>query len=160
MKRSLADALLPLALIAGSIAASGAALAQPAPPQCNDFIKLRDTAQEKAGLIRAATSRKADRKEVCTLVQRFAVAEEAVVNFLEKNKTWCGVPEQAIKGAKAQHEQTLKFRTMACTEAPQAKPREPTLSDAIAQPSLDTAGNTKTGGGTLDSLNGNPLAGK
>jgi hypothetical protein len=34
----------------------------------------------------------------------------------------------------------------------------PTLSDAIGTPSVDTAGNTKTGRGTLDTLNGNPLA--
>jgi len=158
MKRSLATALMPLAIIAGSIAASGAALAQSAAPQCNDFIKLRDSAQEKALTVRAATTRHADRKEICTLVQRFATAEEAVVKFLESNKTWCNIPDQAIKGAKAGHEQTLKFRTMACTEAPQAKPKEPTLSDAIAQPSMDTSGNTKTGAGTFDSLNGNPLA--
>jgi hypothetical protein len=79
------------------------------------------------------------------------------VKFLEDNKTWCGIPEQAIKTAKDNHERTLKFRTAACTEAP-VKPRAPSLSDAIGTPSVDTGNNTKTGRGTLDSLNGNPLA--
>ncbi len=161
MKRSLATALVPLVVIAVSIAAStasGTASAQSGPPQCGDFLRLRNVAQETAAAVRKATEHKADRKAVCTLVQHFATAEEAVVKFLENNKTWCGVPEQAIKAAKAGHEQTLKFRKMACAEAPVAKPRQPTLSDVISQPSVDTGGNTSTGRGTLDSLTGNPLA--
>jgi hypothetical protein len=92
------------------------------------------------------------------LVQRFYAAEGAILKFLEDNKTWCGIPPEAITQAKAGHENTLKIRTAACTEAPAAKPRQPSLSDAIGTPSVDNASNTKTGRGTLDSLNGNPLA--
>jgi len=139
------------------IAASNAASAQ-APAQCNAFIPLRDDAQQKAAAVRTATEHKAERKEVCALVTRFATAEAAVVKFLEANKTWCGIPDEAVKAAKTGHERTLKFRTMACTEAPAAQPRAPTLSDAIGTPSVDSAANTKTGRGTLDSLSGNPLA--
>jgi hypothetical protein len=133
-------------------------LAQPSPPQCNAFPQLRTDAQEKALAIRTAVAHKAERKDICALVQRFYAAESAVVKFLEDNKTWCGIPAEAIKAAKDNHEHTLKFRTAACTEAPAAKPRPPSLSDAIGTPSVDTGNNTKTGRGTLDSLNGNPLA--
>ena len=101
--------------------------------------------------------KKADRKEICTLMTSYYAAEDSVVKFLEQNKTWCGIPDQAITNAKATHEHTLKFRTAACTEAPAAKPRAPSLSDSINTLSVDSAGNTKTGRGTLDSLNGNPL---
>ncbi len=88
---------------------------------------------------------------------RFSTAEAAALKFLEVNATWCGVPAEAIKSAKAAHEKTLKFRTVVCTEAP--KPHVPTLSDALGTPELDTAKNTKTGtGGTFDTLTGNPLA--
>jgi hypothetical protein len=152
MKWGLAAALVVLTTATGF----HAALAQSGPPQCNAFGGLKTDAEQKAMAIRTAMEHKADRKEICTLVQRFAAAEETVVKFLERNKSWCGVPEQAITAAKANHEHTLKFRTAACTEA--VKPRQPTLSDAIGTPSVDTAGNTKTGRGTLDSLNGNPLA--
>ena len=156
MKRSLTAALFPLAMIAASITACGGAWAQSAPAQCNDFIRLRNEAQQRAlALRKATTSHKADRKEVCTLITRFSAAEENVLKFLVKNQTWCGIPEVAIKGAKTNHEQTLKFRKMACAEAP--KPKEPTLSDLIGQPSVDTGSNTHTGRGTLDSLSGNPL---
>jgi hypothetical protein len=115
-------------------------------------------AEQKALALRTAMEHKSERKEICTLVQHFYAAEETVVKFLETNKTWCGIPEQAITQAKTNHEHTLKFRTAACTEASVAKPRAPSLSDAIDTPSVDTGGNTKTGQGTLDSLNGNPLA--
>ncbi|MGD0024778.1 MAG: hypothetical protein ABSC37_09160 [Xanthobacteraceae bacterium] len=146
--------VLALALGVG-VAGSRTASAQMA-PQCNDFLKLRDDAQKKGNAIGAAEKRKADRKEVCTLVQSFATAEGAALKFLEDNKTWCGVPDQAISGAKTNHEKTLKFRTAVCSDAPQ--PRVPTLSDAIGTPSVDTAKNTKTGHGTFDTLTGNPLA--
>ena len=153
MKSSRAILLAAFAIIAASNAASAQA-----PSQCNAFIPLRDDAQQKAAAVRAATEHKAERKEVCALVTRFATAEAAVVKFLEANKTWCGIPDEAVKAAKTGHERTLKFRTVACSEAPAAQPKAPTLSDAIATPSVDSATNTKTGRGTLDTLSGNPLA--
>lgn len=154
MKRSLALALAFIAAAAGFHAAH----AQAPQTQCNDFVKLRTDAQQKALAIRTAGERKADRKEMCTLITRFAEAEAGVVKFLQANKTWCGIPEEAIKAAKTNHERTLKFRTAACAEAPAAQPRQPTLSDFIGTQSVDTGANTKTGRGTFDSLSGNPLA--
>jgi hypothetical protein len=139
-------------------ATCGAAWAQSAPPQCTAFVQLRNDAQEKASAVRTAIDKKVERKEVCSLVQRFYAAEGTVVKFLEDNKTWCNIPDQAITAAKQNHERSLKFRTAACTDAPVVKPRPPSLSDAITTPSVDTGENTKTGRGTLDSLTGNPLA--
>lgn len=128
------------------------------PAQCNAFAGLKTDAEQKALAVRAALAKKAERPEICTLVTRFFTSEETVIKFLEKNKATCGIPDQAITGAKANHENTLKFRTAACAE--EAKPRPPSLSDAINTPSVDTARNTKTGRGTLDTLNGNPLDNK
>ena len=154
MKGSFAMALAVLAVAAACEAAS----AQPAPVQCNAFGQLRTDAEQKAAVVRASIEHKAERKDVCAAVQRFYAAEGSVLKFLEDNRTWCGIPEQAIKTAKEGHERTLKFRTAACAEAPVAKTRPPSLSDAIGTPSVDNGTNTKTGRGTLDSLNGNPLA--
>jgi len=153
MKRSLALALAVAFLLVG-----GRMAAAQSPAQCNDFLKLRADAEQKGMALRKASERKADRKEICTLVTGFYGAESAVVKFLETNKTWCGIPDEAIKQAKIGHERTGKFRTAACSDAPVAQPKQPTLSDAIGTPSVDSAKNTKTGRGTLDSLNGNPLA--
>jgi hypothetical protein len=126
------------------------------PPECAQFGKLREEAQQKATLVKAATQNKGDRKGMCTAITRFAAAEATALKFLQDNQVWCGIPAQAITGAKAAHEQTIKFQTMVCTEAP--KPKAPTLSDTIGTPSVDTGKNTKTGEGTFDTLTGNPLA--
>ena len=176
MKRSLAAALALIAFAVGSNSApaqqnvwgpppnpSQNSFGQPAAPamppaQCNAFMGLKSEAEQKALAVRGALAKKADRPEICTLATRFFASEETVVKFLEKNKTTCGIPDQAIAAAKANHENTLKFKTAACAEPP--KPRPPSLSDAINTPSVDTAGNTKTGRGTLDTLNGNALDNK
>jgi hypothetical protein len=144
--------------LAFGIAGSAAASAQGMPQLCQGFFKLRDDAQQKGLAIGAAQKRHADRKEVCTLVQRYAVAEGAALKFLEANKTWCGVPDQALASSRTSHEQTLKFRTVVCSEDAQPHPKAPTLSEAISGPPVDTAKNTKTGRGTFDTLTGNPLA--
>jgi hypothetical protein len=154
MRLSVAAALAVFAIGAAMDTAS----AQSTPVQCNAFMQLRDEAQKKALAVRTAVEHKVERKEICDLVTRYYAAENLVVKFLEDNKTWCGIPQEAIQAAKGNHEHTAKFRTAACTEAPAAKPKVPTLSDAINTPSVDTGANTKTGRGTLDSLNGNPLA--
>jgi hypothetical protein len=126
--------------------------------QCDQFPKLNEEAQKRGGAVQAALKAKADRKQICNLMTTFVTSEAAVIKFLEDNKTWCGVPEQAITMSKANHEKSMKFRTAACTEEVAAKPRVPTLSDAIKTPSVDSATNTKTGRGTFDTLTGNPLS--
>ncbi len=139
----------------GMRTASAQTVTSPSP--CDGFVPLRNDAQKKGLAIGVAQKRHADRKQLCTLVSRFSVAEGAAVNFLEKNKAWCGIPDQAVAEAEANHQKTLKFRQVVCTAGPQ--PHVPTLSDAIGTPELDTAKNTKTGkGGTFDTLTGNPLA--
>lgn len=147
-----------LALIVSIVAIdSASAQMTQGPSPCEGFIPLRNDAQQKGLAIAAAEKRHATPKELCTLVSRFAVAEGAALKFLETNKTWCGIPEAAVSGAKANHQKTLKFRDMACNATAQV--HVPTLSDAIGTPALDTSKNTKTGaGGTFDTLTGNPLA--
>jgi hypothetical protein len=152
MKRGLAVALALFAIGAGS----HAALAQE-PPQCAQFTALSTDARTKAATVQAAMQKKSDRKEVCTLLQTFVAAESKVIKFLVDNETACQVPEQAITTSKTNHEKSLKFRDMACSDAgPHVK--APSLSDAIKTPTVDSATNTKTGRGTFDTLTGNPLA--
>jgi len=127
------------------------------PSQCAQFPVLSQATQIKANAVSAAMKAKADRKDICRLMTAFVAAEDKVVKFLIANKTWCGVPDQAVAVAKTSHEHSVKFRDAACTEAP--APKAPTLSDAIKTAPVDSAGNTKAGRfGTFDTLTGNPLA--
>jgi hypothetical protein len=128
----------------------------PAPSPCDGFVPLREDAQKKGAAIGAAQKSHVDRQEMCKLITVFSAAEGKAVQFLEKNKTWCGVPDQVINSQKQSHAKTEHFREVVCAPAPQ--PKVPTLSDAMGAPSVDTAKNTKTGAGTFDTLTGNPLA--
>jgi hypothetical protein len=124
--------------------------------QCNQFQTLSADTQKKATAAQVAMKAKADRKAICALLTTYVNSESILVKFLFDNKTWCGVPDQALAVSKANHEKSMKFRDAACTEEG-PRPKVPTLSDAIKTPSVDSATNTKTGRGTFDTLTGNPL---
>jgi clan AA aspartic protease (TIGR02281 family) len=95
---------------------------------CNNFLLLRVSAQQAAAAVRTATERKAKREEVCALVKRSTTAEAMMVKFLEDYKTSCGVPDQAVQQAKANHEKTLRFRAAICVEDPAAAPSQAPLA--------------------------------
>jgi hypothetical protein len=137
--------------------AGGGAFGPPGGAQavCASFPKIKEEAEAKGRAIQEA-SKTHDRKAMCGAVTRFVESETKVVKFLADNQTTCGVPPQAVTSAKASHQKTVEFRDKVCAEEPQ--PKAPSLSDALGTPMLDTAKNTKTGKGTLDSLTGNPLA--
>lgn len=148
----LAAASLPL----GAAGASAQTGPMGMPQQCTKFPALSQATQIKANAVSAAMKAKVDRKEICRLMTAFVASEGVVVKFLIDNKTWCGVPDQAVAAAKTNHEKSIKFRDAACTSAPE--PKAPTLSDAIKTTPVDTSANTKAGrGGTFDTLTGNPL---
>ena len=153
MKRSVAAALAVLA-----IAAESQPVSAQAPAVCNTFIQIRDDAQQKALAIRTAVQNKAERKDICALVQRYYTAESSVVKFLEENKSWCGIPDQAIKAAKDNHEHTLSF-------ARPPAPKRPPPSRArrrSATPSGRRRRNRRPiprpAAARFDTLTGNPLA--
>jgi hypothetical protein len=151
---SLGVALVALGM--GVHAASAQAPALPPPSVCGQFQPLSADTQQKASLAQVAMKARADRKQICALLNTFVIAESKLIKFLVDNKTWCGVPDQVVTVSQANHEKSMKFRDLACNDNG-PKPKAPTLSDAIRTPSVDSATNTKTGRGTFDTLTGNPL---
>jgi hypothetical protein len=134
---------------------------QELPPCIQEFAKLRDDAQKKAGVIQAASQRKVPPKEACPLFNSFAAAETKMIKFAEENSVWCGIPPQAIETMKKQHVNTANIRTRVCQAAAAGPPRPagPSLSDALNAPIADS-NNIKTGRGTFDTLTGTPLGPK
>ena len=135
---------------------------QQEPPPCiKGFFRLRDDATKKAGLIRAASERRATPKEACALFNSFTAAELKMIKYAETNATLCGIPPQIIDQMKKAHAQAGEIRTKVCAaaESVQMGPRPPTLSDALSGPIPD-ANNIKTGRGTFDTLTGSPLGNK
>ena len=125
-----------------------------------NFPVIREEVEKAAGLIRAASERKASREEVCPMFKSFAAKEAKVVTFLETNQKLCNVPPKVIVQVKTNHAKTLKIRDNVCSTAPQQGPGPgPTLSDALGGPVIaDDESAKKPGRGTFDTLTGNVLA--
>lgn len=133
------------------------------PPCFKDFLPLRDTAEKKGLLIKAAVERKADRQEVCKLFKVFAAAEGKVIKFVTENQQKCQVPQQAVSQMQANHDRTVKTKDQICAAgagAPgtAAPPPPPRLSDELGVRNVISPEMTKPGKGTFDTLTGNPLA--
>ena len=153
---------VPLAVLLVLTGAGGAAAQFPPqqqPPCVREVMPLRDAAEKHGLAIQAAGKRKAPREEVCTLFKRFAEAEAKYVKYAEANATWCGIPANVVKQMKTSHAQTLQVRRRVCAvAAAPARPRGPSLGDALGTTRVPSAGTRRTGRGTFDTLTGgNPL---
>jgi hypothetical protein len=130
------------------------------PPCIKDFIPLRQEAERRANAVRSAGEKRAPREEVCSLIVRFAEAENKLVKYAEENAVWCGIPGEALTQMKASQKQTQVARQRVCSAAgPAPQPRKPSLSEALSGgAALPTPQTSKTGRGTFDTLTGNALA--
>ena len=58
------------------------------------FMPLREEAEKRGKLIKAAGDRKAGPDEACELIKNFAQAEIKMMTYVEKNSAKCGIPPQ------------------------------------------------------------------
>lgn len=130
---------------------------QQEPPCVQDFVKLRDDVEKRAGAIRAANERKATPREACQLFNVFITAQTKMLKYAVDNGAWCGIPAQIVANLKVGITKTSEIRTKVCQAA--AAPVQqtgPTLSDALTSP-VPSSSNIKTGRGTFDTLTGSPI---
>jgi hypothetical protein len=131
-----------------------------APPCMAEFAPLRTETEKRAAAIKAAGARHAPPPELCQLFTRFIEAEAKVVKFMEKNAGTCGIPAQVVTTSKANHGKAAETKDRICAagtgEANEAR-RGPGLGEALGMRAIPSPDTTTTGGGTLDSLSGNPL---
>jgi hypothetical protein len=136
--------------------------AGPAPDCMKQFTPLREEAQRRGGLIKAASDRHAGPDEACKLIKNFAQAEVKMLTYVEKNSARCGIPSQVTDQLKAGHKHTEELETKVCTMAQQIQargPAGPTLSDVLgSSAALPEATPARKGGGTFDTLTGNVLS--
>jgi hypothetical protein len=141
----------------------------PAPPsqagpgdECmKGFLPLREEAEKRGKMIKAASERHAPPDEACKLIGNFGQAEIKMVKYVEDHAAKCGIPAQVADQLKAGHKNTEKMQKQVCTVAEQGKtrgPAGPSLSDVLgSSASIPEATGTKKGGSTFDTLNGNVL---
>jgi hypothetical protein len=126
------------------------------------FVPLREEAEKRGKMIKAAGDRKAGPDEACKLIGNFGRAELNMIKYVEANATKCGIPPQIAEQLKTGHQNTEKMQKQVCTVAQQAQargPAGPSLSDVLgSSAALPEAQPTKKGGSTFDTLNGNVLS--
>lgn len=125
------------------------------------FVPLREEAEKRGKLIKAASDRKAPPDEACKLIANFGAAEVKMIKYIEANSQKCGIPPQIGDQLKAGHKNTEALQQKVCNVAQQMTQQKaaaaPSLSEALGAVSAPEAQATKKGGSTFDTLNGNVL---
>jgi hypothetical protein len=154
----------------GAAPLSGAAFERPPVPpsqaggaadECmKGFVPLREEAEKRGKLIKAASERHAPPDEACKLIGNFGQTEIKMIKYVEFHAAKCGIPPQISDQLKNGHKNTENMQKKVCTVAQQQQkgPAGPSLSDVLgSSAALPEATVTKKGGSTFDTLNGNVL---
>jgi hypothetical protein len=142
----------------------------PAPPTqasgdacAKGFAPLREDAEKRGKMIKAASDRHAPPDEACKLIGNFGQAEIKMIKYVETNAAKCGIPPQIADQLKTGHKNTETMQQKVCAVAQQAAqqqkgPAGPSLSEVLgSSAALPEATPSKKGGSTFDTLNGNVL---
>ncbi|MBR0777714.1 hypothetical protein JQ625_23005 [Bradyrhizobium diazoefficiens] len=124
------------------------------------FIPLREEAEKRGKLIKAASDRHASPDEACKLIKNFSAAESKMLKYVETHAAKCGIPAQIGEQMKAGHKNTEGMQAKVCNVAQQMqqqRPAGPSLSEVLGSGSAPEANAGKKGGSTFDTLNGNVL---
>ncbi|MEA2942421.1 MAG: hypothetical protein QOD09_2950 [Bradyrhizobium sp.] len=139
----------------------GPGAAGPSDACMKGFVPLREEAEKRGKLIKAASDRHAQPEEACKLIGEFSKAELSMLKYVQLNSTKCGIPPQISEQMKKGHigtEQMMK-KVCAMAQAQQRGPAGPSLSEVLGSSAvLPEVTATKKGGSTFDTLNGNVLA--
>jgi hypothetical protein len=87
---------------------------------CNsEFTPLREEAEARGRLIRAASARRAPRGEACELIGNFAQSEIRMIEYVNANATRCAIPARIADQLRAGHQNTEAMRKKICAVAQQ-----------------------------------------
>ena len=126
------------------------------------FMPLREEAEKRGKLIKAASDRHAPPDEACKLIRNFSQAETKMIKYIDTHAAKCGIPPQVGDQMKNGHKNTEAMATKVCNVALQMQnqprgPAGPSLSEVLGSGSAPEANAGKKGGSTFDTLNGNVL---
>jgi hypothetical protein len=126
------------------------------------FMPLREEAEKRGKLIKAASDRHAPPEEACKLIRNFSQAEVKMIKYIETHAAKCGIPPNVGGQMKDGHKNTEAMATKVCNVAQQMQnqprgPAGPSLSEVVGSGSAPEANAGKKGGSTFDTLHGNVL---
>jgi hypothetical protein len=136
--------------------------AQAAMQQCmTEFTPLRNEAETRGKLIKAASDRHAPPAEACKLIENYGQAELKMMKYVETNGAKCGIPPQIHQQLKTSHKATDNMQQKVCAMAQQVQqraPAGPSLSEVLGSSAeLPEASASKKGGTTFNTISGNVL---
>jgi hypothetical protein len=82
-----------------------------------DFIPLREEAERRGRLIKAASERHAPRDEACRLISDFERAEAKMIDYVEAHRQSCAIPEQVSYQLRDGHKGTEALLKKVCVAA-------------------------------------------
>jgi hypothetical protein len=119
-----------IALLAASVSAHSSfaspledSLAAPAERGAcmKEFVPLREEAEERGRLVKAASERHAPSSEECELIGNFGQSEIKMIKYVAANSTKCGIPPAVADRLKAGHKNTEVMQKKICAVAQQAQ---------------------------------------
>jgi hypothetical protein len=114
--------MLALALGVAGLFGATAASAQDCGPDLQKLAKAReDQLVIINNLVKAAKGKQLDPELFCVKSAPLNTAENALIGYMEKNKDWCSVPDDAINQLKENHAKSVAFAGKACTVAAKIK---------------------------------------
>jgi hypothetical protein len=99
--------------------------AGPADECGSGFVPLREEAEKRGKLIKAASDRHAPPDEACKLITGFGQSEIKMIKYVESHAAKCGIPPQISDQLNAGHKNTETMQKKVCAVAQQAQQRGP-----------------------------------
>jgi hypothetical protein len=130
-----------LAFLAIGAAAATCLLSATARADCADDLKK--LTERRVVLLNEINAMAAESKRakkpmeasvVCVKARGLTGAEDALIAYMEKNKDWCGVPDEIVANLKASHVKTGEFGAKACVAAAKFKKMQEQQAAGGGQP--------------------------
>ena len=94
-------------------------------PCAMEFQPLRDEADRRGELIKAASERHATPDEACKLIGNFIQSEINMIRFVESHATKCGIPEHVADQLRNGHRNTEAMQMKVCAMVRKRGPAGP-----------------------------------
>jgi hypothetical protein len=119
-------------------------LVAPARADCNEdmgkIMQRREAVIQELNASAKATGGKLDPTSACPRLRKLVGMESDLLTYMNKNKDWCSIPDQAIENAATGHNKTAQTANQACNIAAQMKKAQEQQANGGAGPTKLPAG--------------------
>jgi hypothetical protein len=120
------------------------ALVDTARADCNEdmgkIMQRREVLIQELNNSAKASGGKLDPTTACPRLRKLAGLENELLAYMNKNKEWCAIPDNAVENATTGHAKTAQTATQACNIAVQIKKAQEQQANGGAAPTKLPAG--------------------